>query len=55
MVKEEMGNFSGEVDCRQYDYPEDFTVAWAESLPWPLDYSVITSQPPSYLTSYQSL
>ena len=51
-VKEELGNFIVEVDCVRMDNPEDFTVAWAvsllESQPWPPNYSVISSQPPSY-------
>ena len=51
-VKEESGNFIVEVDCVRMDHPEDFTVAWAvsllKSLPWPPNYSVISSQPPSY-------
>ena len=51
-VKEEMGNFSVEVDCVRREYPKDFNVAWAvsllTSLPWPPGYTVISSLPPSY-------
>ena len=55
MVKEvELDIFSVEVNCLEKEYPEDFTGSQAAnfltSLPWPPDYSVISSQPPSYLT-----
>ena len=50
-VKEELGNFIVEVDCVRMDNPKDFSVALAVSLlksrPWPPNYSVISSQPPS--------
>ena len=52
-VKEDLGTFSVEVSCERIYYP-DFSVSRAttllESLPWPPDYTVISSQPPSYLT-----
>ena len=50
-VKQEMDNFIVELHSRD-DFPEVFTVARAisllESLPWPQNYSVISSQPPNY-------
>ena len=54
-VEEEMGNFIVTVSCIRRDNPEEFTVARTvsllKSLPWPQDYSVISSQPLSYLTN----
>ena len=55
MVKEEeLGIFSVEVTCLEKEYPKDFTVSRAAnfltSLPWPPDFSVISTQAPSYLT-----
>ena len=51
-VKEEMDIFIVEVLYSGDDFPEVFTVARAvsllESLPWPKDYFVISSQPPNY-------
>ena len=47
-----MDNFIVEVLYSRDDFPEVFTVARAvshlESLPWPKDYLVISSQPPNY-------
>ena len=52
-VKEDLGIFSLEVTCER-KYYQDFSVSRAgtllESLPWPPDYTVISSQPLSYLT-----
>ena len=55
MVKEEkLYIFSVEVSCMQKKYLKEFTVSWAAdfltSLPWPPDYSLISSKTPSYLT-----
>ena len=51
-IKEDMDNFRVELVYSRDDFPEDFTVAGAtsllESLPWPENYSVISSQPPKY-------
>ena len=53
-VKEDAGIFSVEVTCEKKYYEGDFTVSRAASsltsLPWPPDYTVISSQAPSYLT-----
>ena len=51
-IEEDMNNFSVELVYSRDDFPEDFTVTGAssllESLPWPENYSVISSQPPKY-------
>ena len=53
-VKEDAGIFSVEVTCEKKYYEGDFTVSQVASslmsLPWPPDYTVISSQAPSYLT-----
>ena len=53
-VKEDSDIFSVEVNCEKKYYKGDFTVSRAasslKSLPWPPDYTVISSQAPSYLT-----
>ena len=53
-VREDSDIFSVEVTCEKKYYEGDFTVSRAasslKSLPWPPDYTVISSQAPSYLT-----
>ena len=53
-VKEDSDIFSVEVTCEKKYYKGDFTVSRAasslKSLPWPQDYTVISSEAPSYLT-----
>ena len=53
-VEKESEIFSAELTIQREDFLEDFNVSLApsilESLPWPPDYSVISSQPLRFLS-----